>query len=370
MNIRPFVPPMLPLDESEDRWGHFGMLDFYATAALAQLNGMMLASAKADLFWLTWLLKEAQSSNVIEGTVTTFDEILGENAGVVVPVERQDDVKEVVNYHKAMQAGLEEIAAGRPLTLSLVRALHALLLQGSRGEHKHPGQWRKVQVHIGMPGSGMDEATFIPPEPVHVESLLENWEAFLHRNDMNPIIQAAVMHAQFEMIHPFCDGNGRMGRLLITLFLAEKKVISKPCFYMSAYLQAHRSEYYSALGNISRLGDWHDWISFFLKAVVERSQGNINLLDAMNRLYEVSKKDFSESTASSTAVQILDYMFAKPVFTLPDIYHHFEKSMSRQGIMNIINKLAQAGIVEKVSSGKGRVPAIWRFTELMKLLGE
>ncbi|HJD97722.1 Fic/DOC family N-terminal domain-containing protein, partial [Mailhella massiliensis] len=111
MNIRPFVPPMLPLDVSEDRWGHFGMLDFYATAALAQLNGMMLASAKADLFWLTWLLKEAQSSNVIEGTVTTFDEILGENVGVVVSAERQDDVKEVMNYREAMQVGLEEIAA-------------------------------------------------------------------------------------------------------------------------------------------------------------------------------------------------------------------------------------------------------------------
>ncbi len=243
MSATPYLPPLLPLTVSDDVWGSFGMLEFNAVSSLAELNGMMQASAKADLFWLTWLLQEARSSNVIEGTVTTFEEILGENAGVVVPAERQDDVREVINYKEATEAGLQAINNGRDITLSLVESLHALLLEGARGEKKNPGQYRTIQVHIGRPGSTPETATYIPPDSVHVPALLENWEKFLRRTDLNPLIQAAVMHAQFEMIHPFCDGNGRMGRLLITLLLAEKKLLAKPCFYMSAYLQEHRTEY-------------------------------------------------------------------------------------------------------------------------------
>lgn len=161
-----------------------------------------------------------------------------------------------------METGLEEIASGRPLSLFLVKSLHTKLLEGTRGELKHPGDWRRIQVHIGLPGSSLKDALYIPPDPLLVEELLENWENFIQRDDMNPIIQAAIMYAQFEMIHPFCDGNGRMGRLLITLFLAEKQVITKPCFYISAYLQRHRSEYYSTLKNISICGNWSEWIKF------------------------------------------------------------------------------------------------------------
>ena len=245
MSATPYLPPLLPLTVSDDAWGSFGMLEFNAVSSLAELNGMMQASAKADLFWLTWLLQEARSSNVIEGTVTTFEEILGENAGVVVPAERQDDVREVINYKEATEAGLQAINNGRDITLSLVESLHALLLEGARGEKKNPGQYRTIQVHIGRPGSTPETATYIPPDSVHVPALLENWEKFLRRTDLNPLIQAAVMHAQFEMIHPFCDGNGRMGRLLITLLLVEKKLLAKPCFYMSAYLQEHRILYSS-----------------------------------------------------------------------------------------------------------------------------
>ena len=368
MSLTPYLPPFLPLTPDEDAWGSFGMLEFQAVSALAELNGMMQASAKADLFWLTWLLQEARSSNVIEGTVTTFDEILGENAGVVVPRERQDDVREVINYKEATEAGLQAIADGRALDLSLIKALHALLLSGARGEKKRPGQWRTVQVHIGRPGSTPDTATYLPPDPVHVPDLLENWEAFLHRNDMDPLIQAAVMHAQFEMIHPFCDGNGRMGRLLITLLLAAKKMLAKPCFYMSAHLQEHRAAYYTALGNISSQGDWKGWIEFFLDAVVLRSRHNKSLLTAMNDLYEQSKNSFPAITGSATAVQILDYMFAKPLFTQPDLQRHSGNSLTRQGTAHILNKLEQAGVITKAAPGKGRTPTVWKFAALMELL--
>lgn len=368
MPATPYLPPLLPLTISEDAWGSFGMLEFNAVSSLAELNGMMRSSAKADLFWLTWLLQEARSSNVIEGTVTTFEEILGENAGVVVPAERQDDVREVINYKEATEAGLQAINNGRDITLSLVKSLHALLLGGTRGEKKSPGQYRTIQVHIGRPGSTPDTATYIPPDPVHVPALLENWEKFLCRADLNPLIQAAVMHAQFEMIHPFCDGNGRMGRLLITLLLAEKKLLTKPCFYMSAYLQEHRTEYYTALGNISQQGSWKEWIEFFLNAVILRSKHNKDLLTAMNDLYEQSKSTFPAITGSVNTVQILDYMFSKPLFTQPDLQKHVGTARTRQGFTNILHKLEQADIIAKAAPGKGRTPAVWRFTALMELL--
>lgn len=359
MSATPYLPPLLPLTVSDDAWGSFGMLEFNAVSSLAELNGMMQASAKADLFWLTWLLQEARSSNVIEGTVTTFEEILGENAGVVVPAERQDDVREVINYKEATEAGLQAINNGRDITLSLVESLHALLLEGARGEKKNPGQYRTIQVHIGRPGSTPETATYIPPDSVHVPALLENWEKFLRRTDLNPLIQAAVMHAQFEMIHPFCDGNGRMGRLLITLLLAEKKLLAKPCFYMSAYLQEHRTEYYTALGNISQQGSWKEWIEFFLNAVILRSKHNKDLLTAMNALYEHSKNTFPAITGSANAVQILDYMFSKPLFTQPDLQKYVGTARTRQGFTNILHKLEQAGII---------TPAVWKFTALMELL--
>lgn len=370
MSPSPFHLPTLPLSvcEDKDKWDSFGKLEFRAVSALSTLDGMMQASDKADLFWLTWLLKEAQSSNVIEGTVTTFDEILGENVGIVAPIERQDDVREVINYRNAMQIGIEEIDNGRPLTLSFVKALHTQLLDGVRGEHKTPGQWRTAQVHIGVPGSKLESATYIPPEPFHILSLLENWEKFINRDDdLNPLVQAAVMHAQFEMIHPFLDGNGRMGRLLITLFLVHKKILTKPCFYISVYLQNNREEYYKLLSGISKYGDWNSWIKFFLNAVIERSNNNIMLLNNMNSLYERSKKIFSKITKSPYWVSILDYMFEKPLFTLPDLKNSCT-GISDQGLVNIIKRLEKEGFVEKIAPGRGRSPAIWKFKDLMALL--
>lgn len=365
--MTPYLPHCLPLTAAEDFLGSFGRLEYDAVASLAELKGMMLVSAKADLFGRTWLLKEAQSSNVIEGSVTTFDEILGENAGIVVPVERQDNVREVLNYKDATEAGLTVIASGRKLTLSLVKSLHANLLHGARGENKSPGQWRSIQVHIGRPGSTKD-ATYIPPNLVHVPGLMENWEVFCRREDLNPLIQTAIMHAQFEIIHPFCDGNGRMGRLLITLFLAEKKVLSKPGFYMSAYLQEHRTDYFAALRDVTRKGDWRGWIEFFLNAVIIRSNDNKTLLKAMSDLYEQSKRTFAVTTGSADAVQMLDYMFGKPLFTMPDLLQNSGCAFSRQAIAKALNKLELAGLIEKAAPGRGRTPAVWKFTDLIRLL--
>ena len=300
MSATPYLPPLLPLTVSDDAWGSFGMLEFNAVSSLAELNGMMQASAKADLFWLTWLLQEARSSNVIEGTVTTFEEILGENAGVVVPAERQDDVREVINYKEATEAGLQAINNGRDITLSLVKSLHALLLEGARGEKKNPGQYRTIQVHIGRPGSTPETATYIPPDSVHVPALLENWEKFLHRTDLNPLIQAAVMHAQFEMIHPFCDGNGRMGRLLTTLWIILAVfviVVLEP----KATLTQAVFEIVSALGTVGLTLDLTPHLCVASKMVVALTMfvglvGLITLLACFIRHQEVKLYTYPDET--------------------------------------------------------------------------
>lgn len=368
MSATPFALPLLPTSpEQASPWGNFGKFEHLANGALTRLDGMMVASSKPDLFWLTWLAKEAQSSNVIEGTVTTLDEVLGGNAGIVVPVSRRNDVKEVMNYHKAMRNGTSEIIEGRPLSLSLIKSLHAMLISVSRGEHKSPGAFRTAQVHIGIPGEPLENASYIPPAPILVQGLLENWLEFLSRDDLNPAVQAAVMHAQFEMIHPFLDGNGRMGRLLITLFLTHKRILTKPCFYMSSYLQSHREQYYKTLGNISKNNDWNPWIQFFLEGVIARCEDNIHLLQKMTTLYEEAKFVFPTTTKSSFAIPVLDYIFASPIFTIPDMQRKIPNA-SKQTIVLIVSKLQEAKIVEKISEGKGRLPAVYKFTSLLDLI--
>lgn len=362
MEIKPFLPPLLPLAADDDYFGSFEALAFQAGLALARLSGMMAISAKADLFWLNWLMREAQISNKIEGTVTTLDEILGENVGLRVAPERKDDVSEVMNYRDAMITGMEQLRTGRTITLSLIKELHAQLLSGVRGESKTPGMFRLIPVHIGNPPE------YVPPEAIYVPDLLENLEKFMNRDDINPVVQAAIMHAQFEMIHPFCDGNGRLGRLLITLFLTQKGLLDLPCFYMSAYLHTHRKQYYTFLNQISHKNNWQGWIQFFLKSVIARSNDNIVLLTKMSELYESSKKEFCDSTGSSHAVEILDYMFRFPLFTLPDLKKNSNIILGQQALNSLISKLYSAGIIIKASEKQGRRPAIWKFVKLMNLI--
>lgn len=368
MSFVPFNLPLLPVSKEPPQWGYYGYLEHTAVASVSRLDGMMCASAKADLFWITWLMKEAQCSNVIEGTVTSFDEVIAENAGIVAPPARRDDIREVLNYRSAMLDGLHAIDEGCELSLSLIRSLHANLLSGTRGETKNPGEFRKVQVHIGRIGEPIEKASFIPPEPIRLVDLLENLVKFLSRNDINPIIQVAIVHAQFEMIHPFLDGNGRIGRLLITLFLASKKLIHKPCFYISSYLQSHREEYYLALGKISQHNDWDTWIKFFLNGVIEHCNSNIKLLDDMTSLYEKSKVDFAEATKSSFAISALDYIFANPAFTIPSLIQETKPHLTNYGVTQVVKKLQSAGLISVIRQGRGKRSTIYKFNELMNIL--
>lgn len=364
MESKPFLPKFLANNAQGDDFGTFESLATEATVALAKLSGMMCNSQVTDFFWLNWLMREAQISSEIEGTITTLNEILGENVGIRVPLERKDDVLEVMNYREAMLSGMKELQEGRKPGLALIRALHAQLLAGTRGAGKNPGTFRSIQVQIGRP------AVYLPPEPLHIAALLENLEVFLARNDINPIVQTAIMHAQFEMIHPFCDGNGRLGRLIIALYLAQRKVIELPCFYMSAYLNEHREKYYELLNRISKAGDWKSWIEFFLRSVVARSENNISLLGKMTDLYERSKTDFSNLTGSSYAREIMDYMFKNPLFTAPDLMKNAGINLKKAAVTAALNRLQAGGIITKIDDKQGRRPAKWAFMELMDLVSQ
>lgn len=190
-----------------------------------------------------WRMKEAWASSAIDGMETSLEELFLADGGVSVVEERREAIQDVLNCRDALNLGLVEVAQGRAFSLSLVKELHACLLQGPGGAHKTPGQWRTGLVHLGKTGSSMEEAHYIPPDPTLVLELLENWKRFAQRNDLHPIVQAAILHAQFEMIHPFGDGNGRMGRILVPLFLVWKGVVARPVLLASLPIWNRRQEY-------------------------------------------------------------------------------------------------------------------------------
>lgn len=360
--MTPFLPPLLPLSPSDDHWPVSEMDAFKSATALARLDGMVSSAAKADLFWLGWLMQEAQTSNKLEGTYTTLDEILGDNVGIQVAPDRKDDVVEVLNYRDAMLAGMGYMKDGRELSLAVIKDLHAMLLKGVRGQFKFPGKFRSIQVQIGKP------TVYIPPDPIHVQALMENFSQFMSRRDLNPVLQAGIGHAQFEMIHPFCDGNGRLGRLLISLYLARAEVISKPCFYISSYFHKNRTKYYDALNWISKNASWNVWIDFFMESVINKSRHNMDLLLSMSRLYDESKEKFINISGSKWSIAFLDYIFEKPIFTVPDICASSKIALKPESVSSLLARLASGGLISKAAEKQGRKPAVWEFSALLNLL--
>ncbi|MDR3132225.1 MAG: Fic family protein [Rickettsiales bacterium] len=215
--------------------------------------------------------REAVLSSRIEGTQATLGEVLAQEAGANVD-RNPDDLQEVRNYISALEYGLERLKSF-PLLLQLIKEIHGMLMQGVRGSHATPGEFRRVQNWIGVPGCTINSAKYVPPTPGELMDCLYSFEKFLHDRTLPPLIHIALCHYQFEAIHPFLDGNGRIGRLLITLLLIERKLLSSPLLYLSAFFEATQSEYYTQLYNISSKGTWHDWFSYFLEPVHDLKKG-------------------------------------------------------------------------------------------------
>ena len=241
------------------------------------------------------------------------------------------------------------------------------LMQGVRGQDKNPGQFRKTQNWIGPRGCAIDEATYVPPSPLVLQELLEQFMEFSNRLDdlLDPIVQAALIHAQFELIHPFDDGNGRIGRILIPLFLVKRGSIVSPSLYISGYLEKNRDKYYQCLENISKTRDWLGWIEFFLNAVVNQSESNLILVRKIIKLYEQKKRQISDLLHTDQAIHIVDMLFDTPVFRANEL--HKRLKIQRQRAAQYIRSLKNADIIVELRPSKGRTPALLSFEDLWQI---
>lgn len=365
-SFRAFVPQPLPPNPSLV-WDS-NILDALerANRALGLLDGLSLLLPDITLFLYYYVRKEAVLSSQIEGTQSSLSDLLlfesEELPGVPL-----DDVREVSNYVKAVNYGSERIAAGAPLTLRLIREIHAVLLAQGRGEDKQPGEFRRSQNWIG--GSRPGAAAFVPPPPAEVMPCLDAWEKFLHDiPERTPtLLKAALLHVQFETIHPFLEGNGRIGRLLIPLLLVYEKALEQPLLYLSLYLKAHRSTYYDLLQAVRLEGDWEAWVGFFLEGVAVTAEEATSMAQAIFRqTNEDGKRIEGLGRISGTALRLHHWMQRKPVFTIGEATRSLQ--LTPQTIINSLQRLESLGLVQEVS-GRQR-GQIFVYGSLLKLLGE
>lgn len=361
--MEPYRPEDLPLHDL-DLQGLVGRVG-RANAALARYDGLVQGLVNPEILLSPLTTQEAVLSSKIEGTQATLDEVLEHEAGQLQQGEKAQDVREIINYRTAL-ALAREVVADQPISLWLLRQVHRVLMDSVRGQDKAPGEFRKDQNWIGRPGCPIEEATFVPPNPMVMADYLQAWEAYVQGEDVDVLIQLALVHAQFELIHPFKDGNGRIGRLLIPLFLYQKRVLSSPSFYLSQYLDAHRDAYYDRLQAISRDGDWNGWVAFFLDAVISQSGDNGDRVRKMLELYERMKLRIVELTHSQHALAALDTLFHRPIFQTSDFVER--SAIPKQTAFPMLRALRGAGILIPVREASGRRAAILAFPELLNIV--
>jgi len=291
--------------------------------------------------------REAVLSSRIEGTQATLGELLAAEAGAVV--ERSpEDLREVGNYVVALEHGLGRLNK-LPLSLRLVRELHEKLLERVRGGHATPGEFRRSQNWIGPPGCTLETATYIPPPPTEMVTCLGEWEKFLHDTQLPPLLQIALVHYQFEAIHPFLDGNGRVGRLLITLFLVERSILPTPLLYLSAFFEATRQDYYQRLLAISKGGDWEAWLLYFLNGMARQSEDALSRVERINALLGKWRLSVA-GTSSKHGLLLLDMLTANPFLTIKKAAKKLEVAFTTA--QRAVEKLEMLGILSRVSEAK------------------
>lgn len=368
LKMKPYTPKKLPI--SNLNWETFISKIGEANRNLARYDGTLSAMINPGLLLSPLTTQEAVLSSRIEGTQATLEEVLeleAEAEKKFPETEREKDVQEIVNYRQALKVATTEMQ-NRPMSLNMIKKIHSVLLNSVRGQYKMRGKFRDKQNWIGSPAGSMEDAKYIPPVPNQIEQLMTNLESYIHQEEKDPLVQLAIIHAQFELIHPFLDGNGRVGRILVPLFLAEKGILSEPMFYLSSYLEQNRAEYYERLENISKKDEWEGWINFFLMAI--SNQANLNNEKSLKvlRLYEDMKQRIKEVTRSQYSIQALDALFAKPIFSTPDFID--KSGIPKQSASRIVNQLEDSDILRTIRKHSGRSPALYAFSELVEIIEE
>ena len=337
-----------------------------ANRNIATLEGLFYGIPNPNVLLSPITTQEAVLSSKIEGTQADFEEVLKFEAGES-PGEpsKRDDIHEIMNYRKALHLS-ESLLKDRPFCLNSLLKLHEVLMDSVRGHNQGRGRFRTIQNWIGKPGSLIEEAEFVPPSPLDLQDHLNQWEAYWHSDAPDALVQLSLIHAQFEILHPFIDGNGRIGRMVIPLFLFERNILSRPCFYLSAFFETRRNDYIARLRDLGKPGSWTRWCAFFLEGVAVQAEANTHKARAIQDLYERLKKRVLDLTHSQFAVPLLDYMFERPIFRSSDVTR-LEQMPSAPMVATLLGRLRLKGILHTVREGAGRRPHVLALAELINL---
>lgn len=361
--VHAFVPDALPpsLNLQADDYH----LIEKANRALGRLDGITTVLPDPGLFIYLYVRKEALLSSQIEGTQSSLsDLLLFENAEAPgVPI---DDVREVSNYVGAMYYGLDRLKSGFPLSLRLIREIHGVLLEGGRGADKQPGEFRTTQNWIG--GTRPGNALFVPPPPDRLPGCLHDLENFLHDATVPSLIKAALVHVQFETIHPFSDGNGRMGRLLITYLLCAEDVLTNPILYLSLYFKTHREEYYGLLQRVRTEGAWNEWLRFFLEGVQSVSKQAVDTARDVLALFEADRRTIEAESgrATGSVLRVHDALQRRPILSTTDGIDL--TGLTRPTVLAALERLEELGVVREVT-GQER-SRIYLYATYMDILNQ
>jgi len=360
--MKSFIPDKLPLKNLD--WTLFIESLGLTNRVLARYDGLLQSLPNPRVLLSPLTTQEAVLSSKIEGTQATLEDVLKYDANKNRK-EKSGDIHEVLNYRKALRHAEKELKT-RPISLNLLKRIQKTLLSDVRGKDKMLGQFRTFQNFIGKPGSTIDQARFVPPAPNVLNEALDNFEKYIHYEEKDRLVQLAIVHAQFEIIHPFGDGNGRIGRILIPLFLFEKKILNSPMFYISAYFENNREAYYNHLKDITDKGNWQGWILFFLKALIEQGQKSTAKAQEILKTYENMKIEFPKIIRSQYSLQAIDFLFSYPIFDSKV----FRKSsrIPKASANRIIAKLQEQKVITQLESASGRTAAFYIFDKLFNIV--
>ena len=340
-----------------------------ATDALARYDQMLTTMHNREIFIAPLRNQEAVLSSKMEGTISTLDEILEYDAEYGEEDdsprgETRSDVVETILYRRTMVAAQKAIAEGRPISSSLVKSMHQQLLSYGRGITKSPGQFKTEQNYIGESGSRI--VSYIPISPEKLQDGLDAFFHYMEGSGHSALIKTAISHVEFEALHPFKDGNGRIGRILITLMLWKAGSISSPHFYISRYMEERKGEYIARMRSVSENGEWDEWCIFFFEAVAAQAKENLKITQTIRDLYEELKQTFIDILASKYALSALDSIFITPIFQIPKLSR--QSKIPQVTLGNFAKRLLDANLLETRQDASGRRPALYAFEPLLKLV--
>ncbi|MCD4824053.1 MAG: Fic family protein [Phycisphaerae bacterium] len=349
-------------------WARLVPLIGPASMALARYDGLLSAVPNAYVLLSPLTTQEAVLSSRIEGTQAALSEVLEFDAGLFSEAEnpeRAKDIQEVRNYRNAMNRALE-LLEEFPICQHVIKKAHQVLMSGVRGQNRSPGEYRRIQNWIGPYGCTEAEARFIPVNSADLPNAISQWERFVHTEYQDKLVQLAILHAEFEALHPFLDGNGRLGRMLIPLFLFKTGLLSSPAFYISAYFERDRNGYYDNLLEVSRSGDWTSWCEYFLKSVAQQANENAAKAKEILTLHDKTLRQIADLTVSKSVIDAVDFICQWPIFQGSDFVAN--PKIRKQTARRILNLMKDKGLLVELRPSSGRRPGIYGFRDLLNIV--